>query len=66
MRLTISFLAVVIASPAIAQQLPSDVASRVDSVFARFARPDSPGCAVGIFQNGAITYSKGYGSANLE
>jgi len=66
MRLTISFIAVVIASPAIAQQLPSDVASRVDSIFARFARPDSPGCAVGIFQNSAITYSKGYGSANLE
>ncbi len=66
MRLTISIIAFAIASPALAQQLPSDLTSRVDSVFARFARPDSPGCALGIFQNGAITYSKGYGSANLE
>ena len=67
MRLTVSLLAtLVMPIAASAQQLPNDVASRVDSVFVRFARPDSPGCAVGIFQNGAITYSKGYGSANLE
>jgi len=67
MRLTLSLLAAaLLPSLASAQQLPDDGASRVDSVFARFARPDSPGCALGIFQNGAITYSKGYGSANLE
>ena len=67
MRLTVSVLAtVVLSGTASAQQLPNDVAGRVDAVFARFARPDSPGCALGIFQNGAITYSKGYGSANLE
>ena len=67
MRLTISLLAAIIL-PAIAsaQQLSDSLATRVDAVFSRFARPDSPGCAVGIFQNGAITYSKGYGSANLE
>ena len=67
MRLTISLLAT-LALPiaASAQQLPTDVTSRIDSVFSRFARPDSPGCALGIFQNGAITYAKGYGSANLE
>jgi len=67
MRLTISLLAtVVLSSVASAQQLSPDLASRVDGVFARFARPDSPGCALGVFQNGTITYSKGYGTANLE
>ena len=67
MRLAFSLLvAALLPSLASAQQLPDDVASRVDAVFARFARPDSPGCALGIFQNGAIIYSKGYGSANLE
>jgi len=68
MRLTILLLAAVAASSdAYAQsQLSDDLAGRVDAVFARFARPDSPGCALGVFQNGAITYSKGYGSANLE
>jgi len=66
MRLTVSIIAFAIASPALAQQLPDSMATRVDAVFARFNRPDSPCCALGIFQNGAITYSKGYGSANLE
>ena len=52
---------------AIAQQpLPASMTGRIDAVFARFNRADSPGCAVGIYQNGAITYAMGYGSANLE
>src|SRR5215470_9905084 len=68
MRLTYSLLAAIISSNVAAAQqlLPDSLATRVDAVFTRFARPDSPGCALGIFQNGAITYSKGYGSANLE
>ena len=66
MRLTLALLALAAASPATAQQLSDSLATRVDAVFARFARPDSPGCAAGIFQNGAIVYAKGYGSANLE
>ena len=68
MRVTLALLAAVLL-PSLAsaqQQLSAGEAARVDAVFARFARPDSPGCALGIFQNGAITYSKGYGSANLE
>jgi CubicO group peptidase (beta-lactamase class C family) len=68
MRLASSLLAAIISSNvAVAQQpLADSLATRVDAIFARFARPDSPGCALGIFQNGAITYSKGYGTANLE
>ena len=68
MRLTfIVTLASVVAGPLAAQQtLPAPIARQVDSVFSRFDRPDVPGCAVGVFQNGAITYAKGYGSANLE
>jgi CubicO group peptidase (beta-lactamase class C family) len=46
--------------------LPDSLAQRVDRVFARFDRKDSPGCAVGIGQNGQQTYARGYGSANLE
>lgn len=65
MRLTLVLL-VTLGSSAFAQQpLPDSLASRVDAVFARF-HPDTPGCAVGVYQNGAIVYSKGYGSANLE
>ena len=48
------------------QPLPPAMTARIDAVFARFSGHDAPGCAVGVYQNGAITYSKGYGSANLE
>src|SRR6478735_2862247 len=68
MRLTTSLLAALV-FPSVAsaqQQLADDVAGRVDAVFSRYARTDGPGCALGIYQNGAITYSKGYGAANLE
>lgn len=42
------------------------MAHGVDQLFARWARPDSPGASIAIIQNGKIVYSQGYGSANLE
>ncbi len=41
-------------------------ARRVDSVFAAFDRTDSPGCAVGVYQDDTTLYARGYGMANLE
>jgi len=38
----------------------------IDSVFAQYTKAGSPGCAVGVYQNGAIAFSKGYGMADLE
>lgn len=40
--------------------------ARVDSIFARFNRKDSPGCAVAVMRAGTIVYARGYGMANLE
>jgi CubicO group peptidase (beta-lactamase class C family) len=40
--------------------------ARVDAVFADYDKPDSPGCALGVIQNGKLTYKRGYGMANLE
>src|SRR5215813_13177579 len=44
----------------------SDIASRVDQLFSRFDRPDSPGCALGVIKDGKLIYKRGYGMANLE
>ena len=66
MRLTIILALAVVTTSASAQSLDPATTSQIDALFARFNRPDTPGCAVGVFQNGAIVYSKGYGSANLE
>jgi len=59
--------AVIVASPAGAQATLSDSVSRwVDSIFAPYAHPDSPGCAVGVVQKGSLALAKGYGMADLE
>lgn len=39
---------------------------KVDDIFKAYARPDSPGCAVGVYRNGAILYTRAYGMANLD
>lgn len=41
-------------------------ARRVDSVFRAFDRTDTPGCAVGVYRDGAVHYARGYGLASLE
>ncbi len=43
-----------------------DRKAQVDVVFAAFDRTDSPGCALGVFQDGGLAYARGYGMANLE
>jgi CubicO group peptidase (beta-lactamase class C family) len=43
-----------------------DLGPKVDRVFAELNRPDTPGCAVGVFHAGEIRYARGYGSANLD
>ena len=41
-------------------------ASRVDEVFADFDSTATPGCALGVMNDGELTYGRGYGMANLE
>jgi CubicO group peptidase (beta-lactamase class C family) len=42
------------------------VEERVDRVFARFDNTRSPGCAIGVIQDGEFLLRRGYGMANLE
>ena len=39
---------------------------QIDQVFADYAKPDSPGCSLAVYRNGAIAYAQGYGMASLE
>jgi len=39
---------------------------RVDALFNRVVRPDGPGCAVGVYQNGRAVLTRGYGLASIE
>src|SRR5208282_757124 len=49
----------------IAQTLPPDVTKQVDKVFEKWDKPDSPGCALGVYKDGHIVYKRGYGMADL-
>lgn len=40
--------------------------NRVDEIFAAYATPGTPGCAVGVLLKGETALSKGYGLADLE
>jgi CubicO group peptidase (beta-lactamase class C family) len=40
--------------------------AKVDEVFSRFDKPESPGCALAVIKNGRIAYQRGYGMSNLE
>ena len=57
-----------IRAPAGAQHVARapDVRAAVAEVFASYDRPDAPGCALGVFQDGETVYSRGFGMANLE
>ncbi|MGH9796307.1 MAG: serine hydrolase domain-containing protein [Candidatus Acidiferrales bacterium] len=59
-------LAALCASVAHAQGEDAALRKKVDAVFAAYDKPDSPGCALGVIQEGALTYIRGYGRANLE
>jgi CubicO group peptidase (beta-lactamase class C family) len=39
---------------------------RTDALFAEFAKPGSPGCAVGVMRDGRTLLAKGYGLGDLE
>jgi CubicO group peptidase (beta-lactamase class C family) len=39
---------------------------KVDKLFTEWNKPDSPGCAIAVIQDGQVIYSRGYGMANLK
>jgi CubicO group peptidase (beta-lactamase class C family) len=39
---------------------------QVDSIFERYAKSGSPGCALVVMKEGKVVYQQGYGLANLE
>ncbi|MDP9177049.1 MAG: beta-lactamase family protein [Gemmatimonadota bacterium] len=47
-------------------QRPQSLVARVDSLFAPWNKSNSPGCILGVSQNGALVHERGYGMANLE
>jgi CubicO group peptidase (beta-lactamase class C family) len=51
---------------ALAAQPPTDPGARVDAIFSRWNSPASPGCAVGVAQDGRPPFLRAWGMADLE
>ncbi len=47
-------------------QSATDLAARVDALFAPASRPGNPGCACAVMRDGKTLYAKGHGLADLE
>ncbi len=45
---------------------PSALAADIDRIFAKWDRPDSPGCALAVIEDGRIVHERGYGMADLD
>ncbi|QQP94914.1 serine hydrolase domain-containing protein [Lysobacter enzymogenes] len=45
---------------------PAELEAGTDRIFAQWNHPDTPGCGVAVFRDGAVAFHKGYGQANLE
>src|SRR5437867_4321566 len=68
---TIGLLVLMIGVAALAQSnrgaaADKSIIGKVDEIFARFDKPDSPGCALAVIKDGQIVYKRGYGMSNLE
>ena len=50
----------------VSSSLADSLTSQVDSLFCKYGKSDSPGCAVALIKDGTIIYKQGYGMANLE
>jgi CubicO group peptidase (beta-lactamase class C family) len=48
-----------------AQTAATVTPAQVNDIFAKWDKPDSPGCALAVIQNGRIVYEHGYGQADL-
>jgi CubicO group peptidase (beta-lactamase class C family) len=68
-------LLAVATSPGRAQQISSSTtnpatqksfADKTDEPFAKWNKPDSPGCALGVIRDGKFVYTHGYGMASLD
>src|SRR5262245_61592594 len=52
--------------PRDAHATPPSWAPEVDALFAVWDRPGSPGCALGVIQDGKLVHARGFGEASVE
>jgi CubicO group peptidase (beta-lactamase class C family) len=53
-------------SPASRFTFADERSAQIDRIFADYDKPESPGCAVAVIQQGQVIHQRGYGQAHLE
>jgi CubicO group peptidase (beta-lactamase class C family) len=66
MGLGVAAMAALMAGAVRGQGVTADQSKKVDELFAKWDRTDSPGCALSVMQGGKIIYKRAYGMANLD
>jgi CubicO group peptidase (beta-lactamase class C family) len=61
----IQMLATLLIAPMAIGAAQDSTTARVDRVFAVFDQPGSPGCALGVYRDGRMHYTRGYGLASI-
>src|ERR1051326_8912355 len=64
--LVIFFTSVILVNAQSDQSNGDKSAGKFDALFVQWSKPDSPGCALGVVEQGQLIYQRGYGSANLD
>ena len=62
----VAILAILVALPVEPFSVETDITQRIDNIFGVYDKPNSPGCALGVIQNGNFVYRRGYGMGSLE
>jgi CubicO group peptidase (beta-lactamase class C family) len=65
LSVALTVLAITATSVQAQRMLPDSVVAAIDRLFAGYAHSGSPGCTAGVFQDGAVVFSRGYGFADL-
>ncbi len=72
-RITTTIALILTLGSAAFTQVPSarsasteSITAKVDQLFARWDKPDTPGCALAVIKEGQIVYKRAYGMAKLE
>jgi CubicO group peptidase (beta-lactamase class C family) len=61
-----AFAGIAAAQDDIATKIDKILGSKIDKIFERYNKSDSPGAAVAVIRDGKLIYQHGYGIANLE
>jgi CubicO group peptidase (beta-lactamase class C family) len=59
-------LAMSVGCVSVPREKPASFNRSIDDLFAKWNKPDSPGCALAVIKEGKVIYQHSYGCANLE